>query len=387
MITIEFSYILAGLALLCALMTLFVFERPLLRIGNAKQPRLTPVHTPKVSVIVYSQVNEESLLEYLDKLQTQDYPDFEVIVACETSAESYEILAESCVRRYRNVHVTFVPSESHNLSRRKLALTLGMKAATGEIVVTTVANASAPGVGWLSTLVAPLLCDGSEHTDIALGYAHLDYRQMKGGGKWYREFNELITDALWIGYALGGKPYRGDGRNLAFRRKLFFDHKGYSQSIHLHAGDDDIFIHEVSTPQNTAITLDPESFLLVDWGDASTRMWRARKEQYEFTSKWLPRKPFLQAGAVSLMQWLIAALCAASILLSLPSLAPAIVAATVILLFWLGEILIYRRAASRLHATRLWWALPLFRLAKPILNALFRLHHRRHRKQNFTWTR
>ena len=69
---------------------------------------IPPLHTPKVSVIVYSQVSEEELMDYLHDLCGQDYPDFEVIVVCESTAESNEMLLESCSRIFSNVYVTFI---------------------------------------------------------------------------------------------------------------------------------------------------------------------------------------------------------------------------------------------------------------------------------------
>lgn len=402
--TLYLSWAIAGTALLFALATVLWLMRPFMRIG-AYRPQTAPADTaPKVSVIVYSQVTEERLMEYLETLCSQDYPDFEVIVVCESTAESSEILAESCTRRFNNVYVTFIPPGSHNLSRRKLALTLGMKAAKGEIVVTTVSNARIPSLQWLTLLTAPFRGKDAESIEISLGYSHIDYSEMKGWGKWYREFNALLTDAQWIGYALAGSPYRGDGYNLAFRKKLFFEHKGYSQSIYLHPGDDDIFINEVATTTNTALVLDHESILSIEWDEASKRMWRARKEQYDFTSRWLPRKPFLYAGAISLMQWVILFLCIMTVCVTassihssgsietiitehLPALITIVMACLTLVLFWLAEIIVYRRTAAGMEATRLWWALPVFWLSKPVLNCFFKLRHRHQRRKNYTWMR
>ena len=117
-------------------------------------------------------------MDYLETLCAQDYPDFEVIVVCEATAESIEMLSERVSRRFKNVYVTFIPPGSHNLSRRKLALTLGMKAAKGELVVTTVANASIPSARWLSILLAPLCAHGP--VEVSLGYSHTDFSQMHG---------------------------------------------------------------------------------------------------------------------------------------------------------------------------------------------------------------
>lgn len=394
----ELIWILAGFALILSILTLIWLERPLFRVGTYKpQEEQDPAFgTPKVSVIVYSQVSEEELMDYLTTISEQDYPDFEVIVVCEATAESNEVLSECCTRRFNNVYVTFIPPGSHNLSRRKLALTLGMKAAKGEIVVTTTANAEIHSQSWLSKLISPFRRENAESIEVSLGYSHFDYSQMKGFGKWYREFVALLTDAEWIGYALARKPYRGDGYNLAFRRKLFFDHKGYSQSMYLHSGDDDIFIHEIATPENTAMVLDRESILSIGLGEASKRIWRALKEQYDFTSHWLPREPFRRAGAVSTMQWLILFLYIATGILGyvqignmydITSYIPAFVSCVLLLLFQLAQILIYRRAAEKMDATRLWWALPIFWLLKPLLNKLFDFRHRHTRRWNYTWKR
>lgn len=391
-------WILTGIALMLSILTIVWLEHPLIRVGSYRQhDDIAPeMPAPKVSVIVYSQVSEEELMAYLDVLKNQDYPDFEVVVVCESTAESNEILSESCTRRFDNVYVTFIPPGSHNLSRRKLALTLGMKAAKGDIVVTTTANAEIHSCSWLSKLIAPFRSENADITEVSLGYSHLDYSQMKGWGKWYREFVTVLTDAEWIGYALAGKPYRGDGNNLAFKRKLFFEHKGYSQSIYLHSGDDDIFIQEIATPQNTAMVLDREAILSIGWGESSKRMWRTRKEQYDFTSRWLPQKPFLRAGAISTMQWIILLLYVAVGIIGyvlvgnrydISAYIPAITAFCLLGFFQLAEIIIYRRAAEKMEATRLWWALPIFRLFKPILNKVFSFRHRRTRRWNYTWTR
>lgn len=380
---------------------LMILFRSFWRVGTYRPREIEegtsfPPHVPKASVIVYTSFDDEAeLLEYLDKLTTQDYPDFEVIVVCESTAGGVESITEQCSSRYNNVYITFIPPGSHNVSRRKLALTLGMKAAKGDVVVTTVSNAIPSSSRWLSTLLYPFYAPeeakarkaGAGDVEVALGYTHPDYHEMGGLGRWYREFVTLISDVTWISSALGRHPYRGDGYNLAFRRDLFFRHKGYAGSVYLHSGDDDIFIHEVATPQNTRMVLHPESILTIYWGDASRRMWTLRKEQYAFTSRWLPRKPFRREGALSLCQWLMPIFCAAAILLALTHPYMWIAPIALLLIFWNCEILLYRKAATTLQATRLWWAVPIFWLLKPILNFFFRLRHYRHRRKNFTWQR
>lgn len=402
------AWISAGIAACLAIATVLLLDAPLLRVARHKIGSTIPEEAgnddgkeqkstePFLSVVAFSYDPENELDDFLSAMKSQRYRNFEVIILMETSSENCEIFQERCRREYDNVYVTFIPPGSHNLSRRKLALTVGIKAARGEAVLTTLANVEVPSEDWLGMMVEPLV--GNADVEMVLGYSHMDYAMMRGGGKWYREFSSLMTDAQWLGYALKGKPYRGDGYNLLFRRELFFEHKGYSKSIYIHSGDDDLFVNEVADGANTRVALNRAAAPKIRWGTSSKRIWGERKEQYDFTSRWLPRAPFLRAGAASAMQWgvLLAALAAMVPMalnliggqtLHLSLLWPALSAFATLGLFWLAEICVYRKAAEATGATRLWWALPWFRLAKPILNMLFRVNHRRSRRKNYTWQR
>ena len=39
----------------------------------------------------------------------------------------------------------------------------------------------------------------------------------------------------------------GVGRNMAYKRSLFFDNKGFANHIHVPSGDDDLFIQEIAS--------------------------------------------------------------------------------------------------------------------------------------------
>ena len=340
---------------------------------------------PKVSVVVYSTVNEEVLTEFLRQITSQDYPDFEVIVVCDATQETSSMLSEKFAAIFPNVYITFIPPGSHNLSRRKLALTLGIKAASGEIIVTTVANAVIPSTQWLTALTLPLVHNNLR--EVSLGYSHPDFSELPSSGRLYKEFFRTLTDANWIGYALLGKPYRGDGFNLAFRRELFFRCKGYSKTMHLHTGEDDLFIHDVADRYNTAVVISPETILTTIWGPTASSNLNLQRSQYDFTSRWLPSAPFARAGAASASQWLIIFLGLASALAALPNIIPSIAAAIVWIIVISLEAWYYHRAANKLQTAPLSWQVPLFWLIKPLNNMLFRGRRRGARYKNYTWQR
>lgn len=339
---------------------------------------------PKVSVVVYAMTDFDLLEGYLEELQSQDYPDFEIIVVCDASAEASATLAEK-FEGEDGLYITFVPPGSHNLSRRKLANTIGIKASSGSIIVTTTANASIPSASWLREIVSPIV--GSQWTSVTLGYSSYDFSELKGVSRWYRQFDAVMASSSWLSSAMTAKPWRGDASNMAFSRQLFFDHKGYAKSINLHSGHDDLFVDEIADAGNTKVVLSKGSILTLHWGSAASRVWTDRKERHDFTRRWLPKGPQLRAGWLSLGQWLSLALTAATVALSLPGIIAAAVAVVVLLSLWGTEIYSYRKAAARLEAVRLWWAVPLFILLHPLANALFRLDHYRNRFKNFTWQR
>lgn len=345
-------------------------------------PAGTAAGLPRLSVIVYTEDGEDEIASCVEMLCAQDYPDKEIVVVCRTTAASREIISGR-LAGHDNVYVTFIPPDSHNLSERKLAITLGLKAATGDIVLTTASNIRPASEHWLSDMARPFT---NRHIEIVLGYSHMDSAEMRGAGRWYRQYDSLMTSGLWLGYALNGKPYRGDGFNLAFRRATFFAHKGYARNMFLHYGDDDLFVNEIAKAGNSAVVLNPGSIITTEWGASANRMWTLRKSRYQFTSRWLPNGPFVRASLVGWCNWLLLAALGASVPVGI-AVCPYSIAVPAVC--WIAaqlfQISSYRRMAANLGAVRLWWAVPLFLLAHPVLNFFFKINNHSLRKVNYTW--
>ncbi len=387
--------ILLSISFLSAAISLWARFRPVWNAGSAVLPsdsseedKDNPAVCPKVSVIVYAFTEEDEIHEYLAMAMAQDYPDYEVILVNEGGAETTADLAKRLKAIYpERLYVTFIPEESRNLSRRKLAQTVGMKAASGEFVVTTTSNCLIPSRCWLSDLMRPAV--ENPEIDVTLGYSHVDFQTLHGAGKWYRQMNATLTSSQWIGAAYGGHPFRGDSNNLAFRRELFFRHKGYAKTLHLVNGDDDLFLREIMTPDNTRTAITADSILVTEWGDSANRILADIRERYQFTARFLPRWPFLRCGLGSLMQWVmvLSALAAAimGFLFLTFSFIPAVVAFAIVCANWIGEVLVYRRTARRLGSVCLWWSLPWFLLWHPFGNLAFKLKCRLRIRKNYTF--
>lgn len=340
---------------------------------------------PKASVIVYSHKAETFIREYLDTLLAQDYPDFEVIVVNDYVVDDMtQEIVEDMAKVYANLHITYVPQDSRNVSRRKLAITLGIKAAKGDVVLTTSSIAKITSAKWLKTMLRQF---ANPETDVVIGYSHTDKTSIRGFGRWYRSFDFMITTARWISAVIEGKTYRGDGFNLAYRKSVFFANKGFAKTVHLQNGEDDLFISQITTPTNTAIEISPEGQLTIDWGENEKRMWLDMKERYAFTSHYLKSSAFRMQNVFSVSVWVGLALLVASSFVALPNLIPGIISAVVMIAFFAYLIFRYRQVATLLNGIRLWWSIPIFVYLRPIINVAYRLSFNSRKTRNFTWQR
>ena len=96
-----------------------------------------------------------------------------------------------------------------------------------------------------------------------------------------------------IAFALSSLPYMGVGRNLAYKKSVFFNNKGFASHIFLPSGDDDLFIQEVATKQNIAIEIDEDSHTISEtkqsWKEwiFQRRRHITTSEKYKFIFKFL----------------------------------------------------------------------------------------------------
>ena len=56
----------------------------------------------------------------------------------------------------------------------------------------------------------------------------------------------------------------GVGRNLSYKKGLFFKQKGFSSINHIPGGDDDLFVNKSANKKNTAVVIDKDAFNIVN---------------------------------------------------------------------------------------------------------------------------
>ncbi|HLZ15851.1 MAG TPA: glycosyltransferase family 2 protein, partial [Cyclobacteriaceae bacterium] len=108
---------------------------------------------------------------------------------------------------------------------------------------------------WISSMAGKI----QSSTEIVLGFS--PYYQAPGLLNAFIRFESLLTGIQFMSLAQQGRPYMGVGRNLAYRRKLFLNTKGFNAHLGVTGGDDDLFVNQHATRENTAVCMGSESLV------------------------------------------------------------------------------------------------------------------------------
>jgi glycosyltransferase involved in cell wall biosynthesis len=231
-----------------------------------------------LSVIVCAKNEAKNLKENLPSLLNQNHPNFEVVLVNDGSTDDSLEVMTSFKTSHPNVKVVDVKSIEAFWGNKKYALTLGIKAATNDFLVFTDADCKPNSQNWLSTLSSEF----SNEKSIVLGYGGYAKKKSSLLNQLIR-FETVFTALQYFSYTLLGQPYMGVGRNLAYRKELFFNNSGFSSHMSLMSGDDDLFINAIATSTNTAVSLDQESFT-ISKPKTTFRSWFLQKRRHVSTA-------------------------------------------------------------------------------------------------------
>jgi poly-beta-1,6-N-acetyl-D-glucosamine synthase len=200
-----------------------------------------------VSIVICARNEAINLEKYLPRILEQNYPEYEVVVVNDCSEDETEEVLKRYSMMYPRLRWTFIKEDEKFSHGKKLALTVGIKSAKNEWLLLTDADCYPESNNWLATMAKHFV----ENKAIVIGYG--GYRRKKGLLNMLIRFDTSIIALNYFSYALIGKPYMGVGRNLAYRKTLFFANKGFATHVKLNSGDDDLFINEVANKKNIII--------------------------------------------------------------------------------------------------------------------------------------
>lgn len=210
---------------------------------------------PGVSVIICAHNEADNLSNYLRAILLQDYPLYEVIVVDDGSMDMTRLVVERYHQTDDRVHCTFVPTDARVMSTKKLGITLAAKAAKYDYLLLTDADCVPASNQWIKKMVAPFIANPK--TEIVLGYGA--YFENKTILNRIIEYDTIFNAMHFLGCARSHRPYMGVGRNLAYKKEMFFRTGGFSDQMTTRSGDDDLLVNKVANRENTAVVTDAEA--------------------------------------------------------------------------------------------------------------------------------
>jgi cellulose synthase/poly-beta-1,6-N-acetylglucosamine synthase-like glycosyltransferase len=218
-------------------MWLYTWLRKIKQYNPSRQTR-----DVRISVIIACRNESDNLKNILPDIARQDYPPemLEVIVVDDNSTDGTFEYA-SGFTGIRGLKV--LKNEGQG---KKEAITAGINAASGELMITTDADCRM-GKNWIITIASFYF---KYKPDMIICPVILE----PGGGFFgkFQELEFLSLQGVTTGSVAGGRSTMCNGANLAFSREIFLRHK---KNLHyeLLSGDDVFFLHSLKNERGSRI--------------------------------------------------------------------------------------------------------------------------------------
>ena len=241
-----------------------------------------------VSVIICARDEAARLVTHLPGALVQTYPStHEVIVVNHNSQDDTRFLLDEFKKTFKGLHIVNLEHEAIGIPGKKYPLSMGIKEARYEIVLLTDADCIPASEFWMQKMQ-----DGYDKgIEVVLGYGA--YKRAPGVLNKIIRFDTFHTALQYLSYALAGLPYMGVGRNLSYKKAVFLRNKGFSAINHLPGGDDDLFINKVANKDNTAIVVDPDTFMVSEPKKTFGEWFRQKTRHHSAAKYYKPRHKLL----------------------------------------------------------------------------------------------
>jgi len=335
--------------------------------------------TPPLSVILVAKDAASDLQKNLPAILEQDYPDFEVIVIYDQSSDDdCEDVLKLLEDKYPHLHHSFIPDSARYISHKKLGITMGIKASHHEWLVFTEPNCRPSSNQWLRKMARNF----TNGTDIVLGYSN--YEKTKG---WFNRkvtFDTLLNAMRYLGKAVDGHPYTGCGRNLAYRKSLYYEQKGFTSHLNLQRGEDDLFINQVANGKNTRVEASPESIVRIT-APHYKKDWYEDKLSYHLTSRLYKGFSRYLMGFETCTRLLFLLMVIVCIVYGILNQSWIVLGTAIMLwlLRYLMQVMVFRKTSIALGERKFYSTLLMFDWMQPLWNFRLKLSQRFSRKDEF----
>lgn len=276
---IPWEWIVLGAFALVTLIQLFYYLYYFRRLAFHIPKEWDQTQEHPVSIVICARDEAANLADNLPGVLVQDYhTTHEVVLVNDNSQDETRYLLEGLHKQFRHLNVVELKQEAILIPGKKFPLSMGIKSARHEVVLLTDADCIPASEHWIYKMQQPFR-DGIE---IVLSYGA--YHKTKSLLNKIIRFDTFHGALQYLSYAIAGNPYMGVGRNLAYKKELFYRHKGFSSHNHVPGGDDDLFINMAATKDNTAVVIDEDAYTLSK-PQTSFGRWYNQKTRHYSTAK------------------------------------------------------------------------------------------------------
>ncbi len=331
--------------------------------------------TPPVSVVICAKNEFENLKNNLPLILEQDYPSFEVILVNDYSEDDSFFLLKSLEEKYKHFRVINLRENVNFFAGKKLALAVGIKSAKNEFLLLTDADCRPAGNQWIRTMINGFVSE----KEIVLGFG--GYEPEKSFLNKLIRFDTIAIALQYMGMALAGKPYMGVGRNLAYKKSLFYRIGGFTSHYKINSGDDDLFVNQAATGNNTVVCLNPAGFTYSN-PKKTFWQWFRQKKRHMSSGVYYRKGDKIRLGIYSLSGFLFYTLFVLTLLFSVSI---EFIAATVGLFLWriISLMLMHYYSGKRFMEKKLFLYSPIFDVLIIFLNPLFAISNLFYRKNKW----
>lgn len=323
-----------------------------------------------VSIIICAQDEAENLENFLPTVLEQNYPDYEVIVVNDGSIDETGDVLKRLSNKYKGLYVTTIPENNKSRQGKKLAVTIGIKAAKNEWVLLTDADCKPVSENWISSMQNNF----SDKKDLVLAYG--GYMERKGFLNKLIRFDSMFIAMQYFTFAMAGIPYMGVGRNLAYRKSVFFKNKGFASHLKLKSGDDDLFVNKIAKKDNTGLELSKESYTR-SVPESSFSLWYYQKKRHLTTGHFYKFKHKFVLG----LEILSRVLFYISFIFSFVYNSLIIVFTATFFVRFILQLVIFYNASVKFNEKKVFYLGIIFDLILPFINFIIHLGNIKLRKR------
>ena len=240
-----------------------------------------------ITVIICARNENENLKKNLPLVLNQKYDDFEVVVVNDRSwDDSIEIL-NNFKAQYSNLKIVDIPENKTDNFGKKLAITIGIKAAKNNYLLFTDADCQPLSEYWINEMSKGF--EGEKQIVIGVGI----YEKELGFLNKIIRFDTVQIAINSLGYAKAKLAYMGVGRNLAYHQDIYYLNDGFKSHYHIESGDDDLFVNQASNQRNTQVIFSSNS-MTISKPKKELRKWIYQKRRHHTTNfKYKKKHKFL----------------------------------------------------------------------------------------------